>query len=50
MLPVSNVEDLQVKYFKGDELLMEILKEARVICDLKYYQASRIGPLKRPPK
>ena len=50
-LPVSfNVEDLQVKYFKGDESLMGILKVARVIYDLKYPQANAIGPLKLPPK
>ncbi len=48
-LPVSfNVNDLRLKYSKGDDMLIDLLKRARMLYDLKYPEANGIGPLKLP--
>lgn len=45
-----NVKDLQIECFKGEVLLMEILKEARGIYNLKTPEAKEIGPFELRPK
>ena len=43
-----DVNHLQVHCFKGDQSLMDLLKRARQLYDLKYPEANSIGPLKLP--